>query len=176
MITPTGALSFPALYEPDRYEGTGPPRFKAEVIFDEGTNISEIENALLAAVAKQWGDSPPASVKDLWPIKRGEDGLLRLRTATQYRPKVFDTRLREIPDDGSMYAGCRVRVGGYVHTYGRGVSFVLKEIQRMGDGEPMSGEYESEFTAVDEPQATSTPEFSGSAGTSDDNLNALLDY
>ena len=174
MVTPIGTLSFPALYEPDRYSPDSNPRYKAELIFDEGEDITAIQQELARAVQKQWPEPKdrPAGLMDKWPIKRDDEGTLSLRTASKYRPRVFDSSMNQIDDPSVMYAGCRVKIGGYAHTYGDGVSFILREVQRVADGEPIVGTHESEFGAVDDEQS----EFSGAAGSDDDPLNALLTY
>ena len=186
MITPIGTLSYPALFTPDRYEGTGPERYKCEIIFDrDDADLTEINKALVDAVQKRWPDpaSRPSGIMDRWPIKTSGEGVKSLRAATRHRPRVFDTSMNEITDEGLMYAGCVVRLAGFVHTYGSGVTFILKEVLRVADGEPLTGEYESEFAGLYGDNSPSAPqgqtqsvpgEFSGNAGTTSDPLNDLL--
>ena len=54
MVTPIGTLSYPALFTPDQYNDNSKPRYKAEIIFDDDTDISSVERALAMAVKDAW--------------------------------------------------------------------------------------------------------------------------
>ena len=142
MITPIGALSYPALFTPDQYNANSTPRYKAELVFDKGQDLSELERHLASKVAEKWPDPAkrPATLMKKWPIKDLEDGTRSLRSATKRRPRIFDASQNDIHDESVMYPGARVRFNGFAWAYDDGVSFVLDQVQRVGDGTRILGD------------------------------------
>ena len=55
-ITVQGRAAFLRIDKPERYQGTGEPRYSASIIIDPSTPSHEaVKKAMLAAAAKQWG-------------------------------------------------------------------------------------------------------------------------
>lgn len=55
IITPKGRLSFPHLFEKHGFEGQE-PKYSTAMVFEEGTDITALKKAALAAAQEKWGD------------------------------------------------------------------------------------------------------------------------
>lgn len=74
-----------------------------------------------------------------------------------YPPGIVDAQRQPILDQTELYSGCYVRVSmvAYPYKYAnkKGVSFGLRNVQKLADGEPLGGgglAAEDEFDAVEE--------------------------
>ena len=179
MVTPIGTSRFGAIFTPDKYNDNSPPRYKTEVVFDEGTDLSALEKALATKVQEVWPDpnKRPAGMEKKWPLKTDKNGQRYLRVVSKYQPRVFDAKLSPLYEEALMYDGCRIRVAGYIGSFDEGVNFLMSEVLRVGDGEPVtrnSEGFKSEFASYVEESSAPAAEFSGNAGTSDDPMSKFL--
>jgi hypothetical protein len=75
--------------------------------------------------------------------------------STKQKPGVVDEKVQPIVEEGEIYGGCYVRASLSVYAYdqsgNKGVSFGLRNIQKVGDGEAFGGRTraEDDFTPVD---------------------------
>ena len=149
MITPEGTLHFPHLYNPEEYMGK--TKYGCRIVFDEGvtpgTGLNDLADAIVAAAHKEWGDNPPSSFLDKFPLKEveGEDDRFYFNARRKEdigRPGIIDGAGQPINDVDRMYPGCRVRLAIKIHAYdygagAQGVTLLLEAVQRLGDGEPI---------------------------------------
>jgi len=155
--TPIGRLSYPYLFEKSELSD----QFAATLIFDEGTDLAELEAEIERAADEKWG-------KGKWPSnfqhpvhdnseKEDVAGYTNPGSYTSFkrktRPKVVANEkdpstgdLREItPESGEAYAGCYVRVSYHAYAWSNakfksnGVSLQLHNVQKMSEGEPLGG-------------------------------------
>lgn len=55
-VTIAGRLAFPRLDKPERFQGTGDPRYSASIIVDPSSpSHKKVQEAIIAAATKQWG-------------------------------------------------------------------------------------------------------------------------
>ena len=173
LITPECTLSYPALFQPRLARGAQKAKYQAALIFDPGTDLSELLQAVQAAAADRWG---PDGVRALqtgqlkWPIRRGEEkglppGTLFINARSDYQPGCVsryrgpDGRPAIITDPGQLYPGARVRADINAYPFdnsgNRGVTWGLNGIQKMGDGPRLDNRRnaQDQFEALDDAPA-----------------------
>lgn len=164
VTTPEFTASFPQLFEASGFEGQD-PKFSVTMLWDKDEDLSKLKAACDAAVAKKWGEKPPANIS--MPMKDGDgkldkDGNQRPEYAGKKfaiakakesdQPKVVDNELNPVLDKSVVYGGCKMRaaVSAYAWSFGNvyGVSLYLGNVQRTGDGEAFgsTSSVESDFS------------------------------
>ena len=158
---PYGTLSYPTLKEPRKVGDATKATYSAVIIFPEDADLSELEEACVAAAEEKWGEERTKKMlknKALkWPIKDGDEysarkdgneiyegrkyvnlkseeqpGLVGPRAAADGRPEVYDA--------DQFYPGCTVRASCAVYAFdhpqgGKGVGLGLNNIQWVKHGE-----------------------------------------
>lgn len=174
-MTPKFRVSFPAVFRaqankdfPDQE-----PKFSLTALFAPDADLSALKAAAHAAAEAKWGANPKK-----WPkfryetfrkheefAKENDDGKLvfqmgmekgghLLRLSTKQKPGLIDKNNNDIIDETDFYAGCyaRATVRAYAYeTKGNcGVSFGLQNIQKLADGEPLTGraKAQDEFSPI----------------------------
>lgn len=146
--SPTGRLSFPALWEPNELSG----KYEATLIFDTEEDVAPLRKIVQETAKEKWGNKIPATFHD--PVQPGrenrpeEAGKFRVvfRTARGNRIGVCDRERNELEKDSPLiYGGCRARVNFTPNAYsgssiGAGVNFWLNGVQQMGDDEPFGAD------------------------------------
>ena len=147
-MTPTARLSFPHLFEPAApFSADQEPKYQCDLIFAPDEFLSEIEDAIDAAIVAKWGSEQPKRIRR--PLKDAADkdavgyvdGCQYVTARSKRRPAVVQGRLREpVTDPDEIYGGCYVRASltafGYDVSGSRGVSLALNNIWKIRDGEP----------------------------------------
>jgi hypothetical protein len=154
VVTPEAIISFPYLWEP--YEGgDGEPKFSASFIFLEGTDITVLRRAAIAAGVAKWGEATFTSMvkngqarmpfREDWETKGYPEGSIFVNARSKNRPGVVepfagpDGRPLQLTDRDKMFAGCKVRASltafGYDRKGNKGVSFALNNVQWLATGE-----------------------------------------
>lgn len=170
IVSPVFRLSYPNLFEARKFRDAkgqekGEPKFSAEMIFEEGADLSEMV-ALAKRVAKATFGSADG-VK--FPFKKGEeraaklrergksdaaeiyDGAVVVKTDRVERtsdgryvgpPQVINRKGQDILDPKDIYPGCYARallkcVAGDFN--GRYVKFYLNGVVKWEDGERIAG-------------------------------------
>src|SRR5690606_39628308 len=111
-------------------------------------------------IPKDWTDTlHDCDEKDDLEQYPEREGHYRIRVSAneQYPPGIVDRRLQPILDQSEIYSGCYVRVSMVAYAFNsqgnKGVSFGLRNVQKLRDGEPLGGggvRPESEFSALDD--------------------------
>jgi hypothetical protein len=171
VITPEAVLSYPALFE-SRLTPSGQEKYGASLIFDEGTDLSELKAAVRAAAAARWGDKAAQMLKNRQlrtPFREGAEkegrgygaGKVFINASSNRAPGVVsrfagpDGKPLPVQDPDEVYPGCRVRASLTAFAYdtggNRGVSFALNNVQKLGEGERLDGRLpaEDEFSAFE---------------------------
>jgi hypothetical protein len=177
-ITPVGILSYPHIAKPQAMEEGKPAKYSATVIFSEGTDLSALQAAAVAAAEAAY----PGKGKSM--LKKGQlkspfrtdceakdykDCVAFINVRTEKQPgAVFSyadaetNKPKAIPLDQiekELYPGAKVRVSVNAFAYNtsgnKGVSFALNNIQKVADGERIDGRAaaEDEFNSSDLSQA-----------------------
>lgn len=120
-----------------------------------------VEAAKQAGVAT-WGGKIPAGLK--MPLRDGDTerdspeykGCYFINCNSKQKPGVVDAAVNPILDQSEMYSGCYGRVSINFYAYNqngnKGIGAGLQNVQKVADGEPLSGRSraEDDFTAVEE--------------------------
>jgi len=180
--TPVGRLSYPHLFEAQTYED-GEPKFNIVLLFKKGEDLSALEAMAATAAKEKWGDKIPAGLRNPFrdqsekadeqtgALPAGyEDGAKFMTLSSKHKPGVVNTKvgadgkLETLYDDTDIYAGCWVRASVSCYAYAKkgnkGVSFGLRNVQLIEEGERLDGgvKAEDDFEPVagaGEPSATS---------------------
>ncbi len=146
-------LSYPALFEPDAF-GDAEPRYKATLIFTDRTNVSDLEEAVEAAIQDKWGSDRPHPSRLKTPIKDGNTKIdsktnqpraefadKQFMTAkSKHRPIVVGPNPSiQIEDPMQVYPGAEanvvVQIATYDNSFGTGLTCYLGSVQLTGKGE-----------------------------------------
>lgn len=152
--------SYAHVFQPSTPPGGGEAKYQLTMLIPKsdvnGYNaiVAEINRALQEGLQKTFGGQMPArpslplydgdGVKpsgDPW----GEEcrGHWVLRTSSKTRPSVVDVNIQPILDPNAFYSGCYARATvnffAYSQNGNKGVGCGLNNIQKLADGEPLSG-------------------------------------
>jgi Enterobacter phage Enc34, ssDNA-binding protein len=171
LITPEAMLLYPALFEP-RPTPSGELRYSCALVFPQSTDLSALRNAALAALELRWGAKAREMLQQKqlwWPLRDGTQkdavgfgpNTTFINVSSRQPPGIVDRyagpdgKPRPITDPAELYAGCLVRASLAVFTYdinnSRGVSFGLRNLQKLRGGERIDGRMrpEDEFEALE---------------------------
>jgi hypothetical protein len=171
VVTGKVRLSFAHVWEPYSFPGdTGEPKYSTMLLIPKGDTqtIKELREAQKAALSEGsdrfWKGSTPKAWAD--SIHDGDEegdlekspelaGHLYMSVSSKTKPGIVDRNVKPILDQSEVYSGCYARVSLFAFPYDyagkKGVSFILKNIQKLADGEAFGGgsRAEDEFEAVD---------------------------
>lgn len=169
VISPQGTAAFPHLFTPHSFEAGKEPNFSLILCFDEGTDLSELKKACGRAAIKKFGDAQKvkamiAKGQLRMPWRDGGDyaeygepfvaGSTFITIKSKQAPGVVNEYAKPIMNEMDFYAGCLARASflcwGYDSMGNKGVTLLLNNVQKMGDGTKLSGRQraEDEFEAV----------------------------
>lgn len=157
---PPGTLSYPNFKEPRKVGDADKATYSCVVIFEEGTDLSELEAACLAVAEERWGRDKVARMHKAkawkWPIKDGDEYAAKKDGADAYEGKIYvNLKSEEQPGmvgprpgpDGKaeryeanqFYPGCLVRVSVSAYAFdhpkgGKGVGLGLNNVQFLRHG------------------------------------------
>ncbi len=163
LLTPVGRVSFPHLFEPTLND-QGKKSWSLVLVFDKAAQATDEYKAMVAAVetaaSEKFGQKIPSGVKrkSLEP-KSGypftataakeqyfgwaEDGSVMVTLSSRYAPLALDRDKTELLDPEAIYAGCYARASYSCYSYSasgnEGVSFGLRAVQKVKDGEAIGG-------------------------------------
>ena len=171
MITPPGRASYPQLVTPKSHSEGGEPQFSIVCMFDEETDLTELEGVIREVATEAFGAKAVNELKSgklYSPIRTdGESkgypkGSRFFSAKTKNRPGVVgslageDGKPKPLDDVAKeIYAGCYIRASVAVFSFNRngkrGVSIALNNVQKLGEGERIDGRMraEDEFEAVE---------------------------
>lgn len=122
-----------------------PPAYKAE--YD--AFIARLKAAVAQAVTDKWGAKKPVNLR--MPFRdQGEKsyegyeaGALFFTASSKQKPGLIDSMKNDIIDETEFYSGAYARATLRVYAYevsgNRGVGIGLQNVQKLRDGEPLSG-------------------------------------
>ncbi len=161
VTTPKFRVNFPAVFTARRNELNGQDEFGLVMLFDKDTDLSVLKAAAKEAADKKWGDKRPRNMRSPFRDgdveregKEGYENTIFVNTKSKMRPGVVDENLQTILDENEVYSGCYARATVSAYAYDRagnaGVAFGLMNVQKLGDGEPLSSRVraEDDFVAV----------------------------
>jgi hypothetical protein len=132
---PVATLSYPHLAKPDNKFSEDNPKYKCNLIFDKGTDLSELENAIKNCTSKKKVD-----VSHI--IGQDDDGRPTVSPRSKFKVGCYNkakVKLAQDEIEDVFYPGCKViaQVSVYGHSFG--VSVGLSNILFADDGEKLGG-------------------------------------
>ncbi len=182
LITPPFRVCFPNVFE-KRAFNDGEPKFSVMAVFDPASfgkaEIVAFKRLQKAAeeASKDKLHKPLAEVRS--PFRKGaekahlegiEEGFIFMTLSTKMRPGVIDREMQPIIDEEVFYPGCYARATVNAYAYdnvSKGVAFGLQNIQKIGDGENLTGRTKAEDDFGD-----AAPEWGDIPATGDEDLLA----
>jgi hypothetical protein len=154
VITPKFRVSFPSVFSKRKIEGQTDEqaKYSVQMLFKKTDDISSLKNAVRAAVVEKWGADSSKWPKGItMPFRDGTekdyDGygpdVTFVSASSKMKPRVVGPDMQDIIEPSEFYGGCyaRASINAFAWEYmgKRGVSFGLRNIQKMADGEPFGG-------------------------------------
>ena len=160
MITGVFRASYAHVFQPQAPKGDGEPKYQITMLFAKSDQASyqaicaAMNQALEDGVQKVFGGHKPARPK--MPLYDGDGvmdngepfgeecrGCWVVRASSKVRPSVVDQDIQPILDPNGFYSGCYARASvnffAFNQNGNRGVGCGLNNIQKIADGEPLSG-------------------------------------
>lgn len=179
VLTPKFRVSYPNIFKPVVNKLSGQSEYSLQALFPKGTDLTKLKQVAKEVAEAKWGkDKLPKNLKS--PFRDQSDrakedeetgkttmpagyeaGAIYMNLKSKQRPSVVDQKVEEIIDDSQFYAGCWARASIVAFAYdqagNKGVSFALRNIQKVADGDPLSGRTtaQDDFSPVDMPAQTS---------------------
>lgn len=183
VMTPEFRLCFPALFEPKSFDTSqnANAKYSMVMVFPKSADIRALKEAAATAILAKWPDkaSRPKNLKS--PFRDGgekEDWegfgpeTIFITASTKSPPGIVDQKRQPIIDSKEIYAGCYCRATlvpwAYDKAGNRGVSFWINNVQKLRDGESLSGRVAAanDFDATEEVD----PFGEGNSGESEEDL------
>jgi len=139
----------------------GDPKFEITLIFDDADDLKSMKAAAQAVGVEKFGPKFAEMVrkgKYLWPFKdntdmvnedderltgfENDDGV-SVKFKSSDKPGIVDADAEPIMDKSEIYDGMRARVSCRPYAYdneSKGVAFILVNVQKLGDGDRLSGD------------------------------------
>jgi hypothetical protein len=174
-------LSFPALFEPKAGPEGGKEKYSITMLFPKSDqkSLNILRKAAYDEIVRKWGQDRtkwPANLramdfrtylsitgKDGWPFRDGDAqtldgyaGMVSIKASSNEPPGVVDQRVQPVQDAGEVYAGCYCRATIVPFVFdkpiNKGVSFGLRNVQFVKDGQPFSGRTrpEDDFDVIED--------------------------
>lgn len=173
VITPPGTASYAFVWKPQASMNPGQdPKFSITMLIPKKADLTALKAAVDVAATKKFGANAVAMLRKgklKSPFRDGDEeredddlykGKIFFSARSNQKPRVVDQDLNPIEDEFEFYSGCKCRISVYAFGYdvngNKGVSFSLNNVQKLGDGERLSGRLAPE------------DEFADSAKSSDD--------
>lgn len=168
-MTPEFRVSFPAVFKPKAFKDQE-AKYSLVMLFDKKTDLKELKRAATNAMLEKWPEAKdPERRKKLklkMPFRDGDEkedtqgykGTIFVSASSKTKPGLVNQRreaiiTEEVGVDG-FYAGCFARSTLIAFAYdqmgNKGVSFSLQNVQKLRDGDSLSGrkKAEDEFDEV----------------------------
>lgn len=147
-------FSYVHLFTPFAPNGVGEPKYSVSLLVDKNDTAtiekinSAIEEAKEQGKTSKWGGKIPNKLAT--PLNDGDDkedanyqGKFYLNAKNSRKPGVVDKDVQAILDPDEVYSGCYGRANITFYPYSasgnNGIAVSLNHIQKLSDGEPLSG-------------------------------------
>lgn len=169
LITPPGIASYAFVWKPQPSMTAGQePKFAITLVISKKADLTPLRRACEVAAVKKFGDKALKLIKLdklKLPFRDGDDereeddlykGKVFFAAKSNQKPRVVDEDLNPITDEFEFYSGCKCRLSVWPYGYdvngNKGVAFSLNNIQKLGEGERLSGRRapEDEFGGADD--------------------------
>lgn len=156
LLSPPGIASYAFVFRKQpAMNPSQEAKYSITLLIDKDEDLGPLKKACLTVAEAKFG----AKAKDLirrnalrMPFRDGDEekpddpnyrNRVFISAKTSTRPGVVDTDLNEIIDESDFYSGCVCRISLVPFAYdtagNKGVSFALNNVQKLDDGERLSG-------------------------------------
>lgn len=167
-MTPVFRVAFQSVFKAKAFSEDQDPKFEITMLFPKGSDLKELKRVAKLAISEKWGDNPPKNLRS--PFKDGDEkdydgfaGHISVKAVSDRRPGLVDRDGTKIISEEDFYSGCYAIAtvvafpyGGKGSPWSPGVSFGLRNIMKIRDGEPFEGgataEEDFEDVEVDAPE------------------------
>jgi hypothetical protein len=143
------------------------PKYAITLVVSKKADLEPLKRGCQRAAIKKFGDKAIKMIKLgklSLPFRDGDEdreddelyaGKIFFAAKSNQPPRVVDEDLNPITDQFEFYSGCKCRLSVWPYGYdvngNKGVAFSLNNIQKLGDGERLSGRRapEDEFGDAD---------------------------
>ena len=156
LITPPGIASYAFVWKPQPSMTAGQePKYAITLVVSKKTDLTPLRKACEAAAIKKFGDRALKLIKlgkISLPFRDGDEdredddlyaGKIFFAAKSNQQPRVVDEDLQPITDQFEFYSGCKCRISVWPYGYdvngNKGVAFSLNNVQKLADGERLSG-------------------------------------
>lgn len=174
ILTPEGEAFWPAVFRPAKPMQEGKePQYQLTIGWskdDEPDGLDRLRDAILEVATEKFGKKAEqmlakGQLKN--PLRDGDDagqdyldGLWYFTARSTDRPDVVDEDVEDIIDQKDFYGGCIARMDVYLYAFdkagNRGVSAILNNVQKTGDGERKGGGRSAGAAFGDKPKSGSS--------------------
>lgn len=165
-------LSYAHLFEPFAQNPKDDPKFSCTILIPKSDTktLEAIKKAQLAAKKAKFGDRPPSNLKNTLhdgdeeaDLERNPEyaGHFYMSINSKTRPGVVDRDVNPIIDSTEVYSGCwalvQMNAYGYDNSGGKGITFGLNHVMKVGDDDYLGGRSRAEdvFTPFTEDEVNS---------------------
>lgn len=177
LVTPKFRVSFPKIFTPEFNKLSKKDEYSVVALFEKGQDISKLVDAAMKVAKESWGENPKKwpkkwknPIKDQAEREKEDDdtgaksmpegyvkGAKMIQFKSKNKPGIIGKKKEPIEDEEEFYAGCYARASVFVNTFNfedgmnTGVTFSLNHLQKVADGEPLSGRRKAEdcFEAIE---------------------------
>lgn len=185
LVTPEGIASFVHVFEPHAVEEGKPEKYGLILVFESKEAIAELRKKCFAAADAKFGRDAWKKLLDKkkfrfpWrdadeyeeygaPFTTSGDKAVFCNFSSKSQPEVVNRRAQPILKASEVYSGMKARVSYAVWPYdsngNKGVTLLLNNVQKTGDGEKLSGKpgASDDFEAVEGEDGTDDDDDDGS--------------
>lgn len=160
MLTGKFRASYAYVFEPHVPQGGGDPKYSITMLIPKSDTATlnmihaEMNRALQEGLSKDFNGQMPA--RPNMPLYDGDGprpsgepygeecrGCMVMTASSKTKPSVVDLNVQPIIDPNAFYSGCYARATINFYTYNKngnkGIGCGLNNIQKVEDGEPLSG-------------------------------------
>lgn len=156
-MTPRFTVSYPKVFKAELNTLSGKMEFSTVALFKKGEDLSALKKAAEEVLIEKLGADKAKWPKGLKsPFRDQSDrekegvlpaghvaGAIFMSLKTSNKPGVVNQDVQPIIDESEFYAGCvaqaTVRAYYYDQKGNKGVAFGLQNLQKVAEGEPLSG-------------------------------------
>ena len=137
-LTPWLVARFPKISKPDTKGQFADGKFKTDAVPQDEADLAVIEKALKDAAAHFWPKETEVSLpvmdffanKDDKAAKKVESRGIRLKS--KYKPAVFDSKKKKLPDSVSIGGGSVIRIAAAIFPWSKKTKFKGQEVEEFG--------------------------------------------
>lgn len=161
LITPKGIASYAWVWKPQPSMTAGQePKYAITLVVPKKTDLTKLKEAVVQAAIRKFGASADKMIKlgkIKLPFRDGDEerpdddlyeGKIFFAAKSNQAPAIVDATRERILDQTEFYSGCECRLSVWPYGYdvngNKGVAFGLNNIQKLADGERLSGRRDPE--------------------------------